>query len=112
MTNSEGIVVDNAGGESRDLSQNSNDLFTDSNQVQTAIDENLMEMEDIIFKVPPKRKHARVNKNAKKKDNLIDISTCDAEIESDFSDCSVSCNLKKILTKLNVLLNSSDNDKA
>ena len=174
MASSEGSVVGNAETENTDASQTCNVTLTDNSQVTAAMDENLMQMGDGIFKLPPeKRKGSRLKGNAKKKDSLIDLNVSDAESESDFSDCSVTCSLrlsgyanrtysindiktflketkhvrnvriddyfpdveqftsktrtfisdgcfteqevyrlKKILTKLNVVLNSSDNDKA
>src|SRR4029434_2954795 len=174
MASSEGSVVGNAEPENTDASQTRNVTLTDNSQVTAAMDENLMQMGDGIFKLPPeKRKGSRLKGNAKKKDSLIDLNVSDAESESDFSDCSVTCSLrlsgyanctysindiktflketkhvrnvkiddyfpdveqftsktrtfisegcfteqevyrlKKILTKLNVVLNSSDNDKS
>ena len=92
MASSEGSVVDNAERESADVLQDNNVTLTDNSEVQTAMDVNLMEMDARIFKLPPeKRKRSHVNKSAKKK--LVDLSSSDAESESDFSDCSITCSL-------------------
>ncbi|XP_041917891.1 uncharacterized protein LOC121681986 isoform X1 [Alosa sapidissima] len=60
-------------------------------QVLASLDESLIETEENVFKMPPKRKRS---KRTKKSDNLTDLSGTDNEYESDFSDCSVTCSLR------------------
>jgi len=89
---SEGVVVDNFEPDITDDSH-SQVSIADSDQTQASIDDSLMELGEDIFKVPQKRKRPRVKTNSKKKYTLSDVS--DAESESDFSDCSVTCSLRQ-----------------
>lgn len=58
------------------------------------LDKNVIEMEENIFKIPPKRKRAaQTNRKTKKSEPLTALSVTDTESESSFSDCSVTCSV-------------------
>ena len=71
MTSPEGVVVDNAGCESTDCSQNSNDPAANSGQVQTSIDKIEWKWMTIFSKYP-KRENGLVRiKMLKKREMLV-----------------------------------------